>query len=66
MSFLAKLKLWSETLKMIKMKNLNDVEMLSINGGTVDENKERSGFTVLLNSVGSALSGFAGMVGSWF
>lgn len=48
------------------MKSLNDVEMVNINGGSVDENKERSGFAVLLNSVGSALSGFAGMVGSWF
>lgn len=48
------------------MKSLNDVEMVNINGGSVDENKERSFFGGAVNTIGGAVAGLVGIVTSWF
>lgn len=48
------------------MRNLSITEMINVNGGSVDAKKERSFFDSAVNTVGSAITGLAGIVSSWF
>lgn len=48
------------------MRDLNKEEMMEINGGGVDKKKERSFFDRTIDGIGGAITGFAGMISSWF
>lgn len=48
------------------MKNLNNEEMVNINGGNADNIKERSFFDSTVNTIGGAITGVVGIVSSWF
>lgn len=48
------------------MRNLSNEEMTYVNGGNSDVEKERSFFGSAINTIGGAITGFAGLVTSWF
>lgn len=48
------------------MRDLNKEEMMEINGGTADKEKERSGAGGFIDALGNAFSSFTGMISSWF